>query len=293
MQLDSFFKTLTDNRLIFMTTLIVVVILAYQLSLLVWQIVPLPGDGEMVWIEQPASNKNMTKGLSVREKTTQISRNFLFGKVINESVVAAPAKVVDAPESSLNYKLRGIYYSVDKSLASVIVQKNSKSTNFYRLGDEIDHKIYIDQINPDHILISRQGQLEKLMLEKPRTNLKAVPGSARNRNLNRADSSSVKVLQSYKRRYADNPLALAKRFQAIPVSENGKNIGYKLKALRGERLLKKLNLQKDDVFVAVNGIGLDKPFQALDALKSLTTAKNVSLTVLRNGNRETMDFNLQ
>ena len=88
-------------------------------------------------------------------------------------------------------------------------------------------------------------------------------------------------------------MALAKRFQAIPVSENGQNIGYKLKALRGERLLQKLNLQKDDVFLEINGIGLNKPFQALDALKSLTTAESVALTILRNGNRETLDFNLQ
>ncbi len=88
-------------------------------------------------------------------------------------------------------------------------------------------------------------------------------------------------------------MAVAKRFQAIPVEEDGRNIGYKLKALRGESLLKKLELQPDDVFVEINGIGLDKPFQALDALKSLTTAENVSLTVLRNGNRETLDFNLQ
>jgi len=108
-----------------------------------------------------------------------------------------------------------------------------------------------------------------------------------------SSSSASRVLQSYKRRYADHPLALAKRFQAIPVSENGRNIGYKLKALRGERLLKKLNLQRDDVFVAVNGIGLDKPFQALDALKSLTTAENVTLTIIRNGNRETLEFNLK
>ena len=87
-------------------------------------------------------------------------------------------------------------------------------------------------------------------------------------------------------------MALAKRFQAIPVQENGKNIGYKLRALRGEQLLRKLNLQQDDVFVEINGIGLDKPFQALDALKSLTTAKSVALTVMRNGNRETIDFSL-
>ncbi|MCK5662289.1 MAG: type II secretion system protein GspC [Thiotrichaceae bacterium] len=292
MQLDSIFKTLTDNRLIFATTLIVVVIFAYQLSLLIWQVIPLPDAGERVWVEQSTTDKAAVHSLSTREKTNQIARNYLFGKEIQEKK-AAPVEVVDAPESSLNYKLRGIYYSTDKSLASVIVQKNAKNTYFYRLGDEIDNKIFIDQINPDHILISRQGRIEKLVLEKPRTNLKASSRSSRIASLNRSSPSSVKVLQSYKRRYADNPLALAKRFQAIPVSENGKNIGYKLKALRGERLLKKLNLQKDDVFVAVNGIGLDKPFQALDALKSLTTAKNVSLTIIRNGNRETMDFNLQ
>lgn len=293
MYLDSYFKILTDNRLIFVISLMVVVILAYQLSLLVWKVIPLPGDGYTAWQDEPIEAKIEVQSLSARQKTNQIASSHLFGRVIKESVKQAPVKVQDAPESSLNYKLRGIYYSVDKALASVIVQKNSKDTNFYRLGDEIDHKIFIDQINQDHILISRQGRLEKLLLEKPKMDLKRGSRQTANVNLNRSSRASAKVLQSYKRRYADNPLALAKRFQAIPVSENGKNIGYKLKALRGERLLQKLNLQSDDVFVAVNGIGLDKPFQALDALKSLTTADNVSLTVIRNGNRETMDFNLK
>ena len=62
--------------------------------------------------------------------------------------------------------------------------------------------------------------------------------------------------------------------------------------MRGERLLQQLKLRPDDVFLAVNGIGLDKPFQALDALKSLTTAEDVSLTVLRDGMRQTFDFTL-
>ena len=75
--------------------------------------------------------------------------------------------------------------------------------------------------------------------------------------------------------------------------ENGENIGYKLQALRGERLLQRLNIQEDDVFLEINGIGLNKPFEALDALKSLTTSEQVSVTLLRNGNRETLNFNLQ
>jgi len=290
---DSFIKILTDNRLILMVTIFVTMMLAYQLSLLIWQIIPQPDNATFELIEESASTQTVKQGLSVTQKTRQIASRNLFGKTVSNKVEATPAQIQDAPESSLNYKLRGIYYSVDKALASVILQKNSKDSKFYRLGDEIDLKIYIEQIHQDHILISRQGRLEKLVLEKPKANLKQSSRLTANTRYNRPTTASAKVLQSYKRRYADNPMALAKRFQAIPVSENGRNIGYKLKALRGERLLKKLNLQPDDVFVAVNGIGLDKPFQALDALKSLTTAKNVSLTVIRNGNRETLDFNLQ
>ena len=87
-------------------------------------------------------------------------------------------------------------------------------------------------------------------------------------------------------------MALATRFQAIPVQQDGQNIGFKLKSLRGESLLKKLDLEDDDVFTAVNGVSLGSPFEALDALKSLTTADSISVTILRNGSEQTLDFRL-
>lgn len=286
---DSWMKLLFDPRLIFAVTLVLVILLAYQLSILVWQVIPQPA----LAFNNSSTDRNIVakveKRLTTREKVNEISAQHLFGRADKEKPVQV--KVQDAPKSSLNYKIRGIYYSTDNALASVILQKNANTTNYYHLGDEIDQSIYISQIEPDYVLISRRGKLEKLILEKPEAKLSAKTAARLNANL--PVSSSAKVLKSYRRRYENNPMALAKRFQALPVQENGKNIGYKLKALRGESLLRKLNLQPDDVFVEINGIGLDKPFQALDALKSLTTADSVSLTVLRNGNKETMDFNLK
>lgn len=287
---DTIIKYLNDRRLIFSVTLLLTALLAYQLSILLWQVIPEPEMPRVNTSQLMVSNSQQSQTmLSARQKMDEIANSHLFGKVQQKQI--SVVEVQDAPESNLNYKVRGIYYSKDQSLASAILQKDSKTTKFYRLGDEVDSNIFIQQIQPDHILISRQGRLEKLILEKPKPGLSARSSRPVNNNL--AVSSSAKVLKSYRRRYENNPMALAKRFQAIPVEENGRNIGYKLKALRGERLLQKLNLQKDDVFVEINGIGLDKPFQALDALKSLTTADNVSLTVLRNGNRETLDFNLK
>ena len=287
---DTIIKYLNDRRLIFSVTLLLTALLAYQLSILIWQMIPQPNMPETSFGTSIISKaKTDQTTLSANQKVDDIARKNLFG--IAQKGQVAVEQVKDAPKSSLKYKLRGIYYSEDQSLASVILEKDARTIKFYRLGDEIDSRIYIEQIHPNHILISRVGKLEKLVLEKPKANLSAKLDSRAASSLPVSDTT--KVLQSYKRRYSNNPLALAKRFQAIPVSENGRNIGYKLKALRGERLLQKLDIQDDDVFLEINGIGLDKPFQALDALKSLTTANNVSVTVLRNGNRETLNYNLQ
>jgi len=269
-----------------------VLLLAWQLSLLVWKLVPelpLPA-GQSLEPGETASQPSSTAA-ELDQKITRITAAALFGQVVDRSQ-PKPEPVREAPKSTLNYKLRGIYYSEDKALASAILQKGSGKSQFYRLGDEIDNGIYIDRILPDYILISRNGRLEKLELEKPKARKGPSRTAASRSPALPAPANATRVLQSYKRRYADNPLALAKRFQAIPVNRDGRNVGYKLKALRGERLLQKLGLREDDVFVEINGIGLDKPFQALDALKSLSTAENVSITVLRNGNRETLDFSL-
>ncbi len=294
LNLNGFLRFLDDRRLILGIGMLLVLALSWQLSLLLWQLVPappLPSAGAITTPRQATANTAASTPQGLDQKVARIAAANLFGK-LQDKARPRPEPVKDAPRSTLNYKLRGIYYSEDKALASAIVQKGSGKSRFYRLGDEIDAGIYIDRILPDHILIARNGRLEKLMLEKPKTR----PGSGRqvaSRSLAVPVAANAnRVLKSYKRRYANNPLALAKRFQAIPVNENGRNIGYKLKALRGERLLQKLGLREDDVFVEINGIGLDKPFQALDALKSLSTAEDVSLTVLRNGQRQTFNFSL-
>jgi len=292
LNLNAFHSFLDDRRLIFGIGLLLVLALSWQLSGLVWLLAPtpeLPSVSEVM--PGPKRDQPTAAAQGLDQKLAQINAANLFGK-LQPTGRSKPEPVKEAPKSTLNYKLRGIYYSEDKALASAIVQKGAGKSSFYRLGDEIDSGIYIDRILPDHILISRNGRLEKLVLEKP----KAKPGNGRNQASRSlavpAAANASRVLKSYKRRYADNPLALAKRFQAIPVTENGRNVGYKLKALRGERLLQRLGLREDDVFVEINGIGLDKPFQALDALKSLSTAEDVSITVLRNGNRQTLDFSL-
>lgn len=284
----SFFKLLMDARTRVVAYLVVLVFLAYQSSILFWQLYPEPKltqnqvSTSVIRMEQTGMQRP-----GRLEQAEKISRAYLFGQPAVKEVVAEV--VEEAPETKLNYKLRGIYFSEEPTLASAIVELRPNQSLYFNIGDELAENISVSAIARDHILINRYGKIERLNLEKPTV-------SASNEALRSRAAinpiASTNLLRSYKKRYVSNPLALAKRFQAIPVQQNGRNIGFRLKALRGESLLRKLNFNENDIFTKINGISLDKPFQALDALKSLTTASSISVTILRNGNEETMEFNL-
>jgi general secretion pathway protein C len=284
---DLIFKILGDRWFRGVVLLLVLAALAHQVSLVVWQFMPAP---QLASSLPPTSVISAVEagggGTNYRQQAVSIGHAFLFGK---PAVAQKQVQVVEeAPETQLNYKLRGVYFSPDDRLSSAIVETRPNDSQHYLLGQELADKITLARIEQDHILIDRYGKLERLNLQKP-----AVPGrQAGTVARGGASANQTALLRSYKKRYVSNPMALATRFQAIPVQQDGNNIGFKLKALRGESLLKKLKFKPDDVFTAVNGVSLKKPFEALDALKSLTTAKKVSVTFMRNGSEQTLDFEI-
>jgi type II secretion system protein C len=284
---DLIFRILGDRWLKLAVSLLVLAALAHQVSLVVWQLVPLPqaAMGQQIMPAARSSDATDTTA-NFQQQANAISRAFLFGKAEVEQ--KAVAVVEEAPKTQLNYKLRGIYFSPDKRLSSAIVETRPNDSQHYLLDQELADKIILAGIERDHILISRYGKLERLNLEQtdPLTNKSASRGTGA------GSAKQSALLRSYKKRYTSNPMALATRFQAIPVQQNGKNIGFKLKPLRGESLLKKLSFEPDDVFTAVNGVALKNPFEALDALKSLATASSISVTFMRNGSEQTQDFRI-
>ncbi len=284
----SLIKLLMDSRTRLAVLLAVLVLMAHQLAILFWQIYPQPEISATTAVRTSTQSGHSNDSQRSRiEQANAIASAHLFGQKVVEQIVTEV--VEQAPETKLNYKLRGIYFSVELALSSAIVEVKPNKSQHYYIDDELAENITVSSIARDHILINRYGKIERLNLQKPAV---SVSGKAvASRGLSNP-AASTRLLQSYKKRYVSNPLALAKRFQAIPVQENGRNIGFRLKALRGESLLRKLEFNENDVFTKINGISLDKPFQALDALKSLTTANSVSVTIMRNGSEQTMDFRL-
>lgn len=282
-------RILSDRWLRALVLLLLLAMLAHQSSLLFWHFYqPSISANQLSPNTIVRTDNSDSRAVNYQQQAFAIGKAFLFGKPVVETVVVQV--VEEAPETQLNYKLRGLYYSTDPTLASAIIEVKPNKSQFYVLHAELAEKITLSAINQDHVIINRYGKLERLNLQKNvAAKGKSAISSVSSRNTNPTQSA---ILRSYKKRYSNNPMALATRFQAIPVQQNGRNIGFKLKALRGESLLKKLEFEANDVFIAVNGVGLDNPFEAVDALKSLSTSSSVSVRFLRNGSEQSKDFKL-
>ena len=269
--------------------LLVLAALAHQVSLIVWQLIPAeeqPGVLPVAGVVQNSAQASGNSSANYQQQATAIGRAYLFGRA--EVEATSQPVVEDAPETQLNYKLRGTYFSPAERLSVAIIEVKPNQSRHYIVDEELDNNITLTRIEEDYVLLNRYGKIERLNLEKRG----GGAGQAISATDARADTRQTALLRSYKRRYTSNPMALATRFQAIPVQQDGKNIGFKLKALRGEKLLERLDFEPDDVFTAVNGVSLQNPFEALDALKSLTTADRVTVTFMRNGAEQTLDFQI-
>ena len=264
--------------------------LSYQLASVIWRNVDMSAQATVSMPLKVQHNNSKQTQLSHAQLVRSILKNKPFGEIQVQTVDAVKEETISAPETKLNYKLRGVYFSENESLSSAIIEIKNNNVESYAIKDEIENGITIHAIELKRIVLDRYGKYETLSLEeikfdKASKALSVVSNSTSNPSQNL-------VLKRYRKRFVNNPMALARKFRSTPVTENGKTIGFKLKAVGGETLLKQLNISERAIFTSINGVGLDKPFQALDALKSLQTAKSVSVTYLLDGVEQARDFNL-
>ena len=129
-----------DARIKLTVMLLVLLLLAYQLSITFWRFFPEPD------LFNQSNIINQSQGRSVEQdqqsylaKAEAIGRTYLFGKA---EASAAPVQVAEeAPETKLNYKLRGIYFSEESTLSSAMVEIQSSKSLYLKIDYELADKI--------------------------------------------------------------------------------------------------------------------------------------------------------
>ncbi len=230
---------------------------------------------------------NQTPVFTPTLNISSLLKTHLFGS--HNIVKKAP--LVPAPETRLNLKLHGIYYSSDpqKSFA-MIAAANGKSAS-YHIGKSLPGGALIQEIYPRKVILLRNGRHETLRLVGAKNDKRnRVVQNHEAKNNQTATDTPGKLLGDYQRKLRTNPQSLMKLMRISPEYQGGRLVGYRLKPGKDANLLSRFNLQSGDILTTINGVKLDSPLKGLGIIQQLGTANQINLEVLRNGRVVSLSF---
>ncbi|MCK4708717.1 MAG: type II secretion system protein GspC, partial [Gammaproteobacteria bacterium] len=179
--------------------------------------------------------------------------------------------------------------------SSVIISSGKRGKELtYGVGDSVPGNATIEEIHAVHVVLMRNGRLEILKLpEKSVGGLQSGSVANSSSGLN-TNQSPDRILGDIRRNIMKNPTSFGEYAIPVPVSKNGKLQGYRLRPQKkGRELFKQFGLQRNDIVTRINGVNLNDPVQGIAALRKLSNANNIDLTVLRNGVETPLQFNIR
>lgn len=271
--LPPFARILAGTRLPALVDLTLIAAIVWLLAGLTWQLVPTPQAGSAP--VQKTGSQNVT-ATPKRDYASAIVKHNLFGVAAIETP-SATQPVADAPDTQLNLELRGVLAYDPEASALAIISEGRGDERVYAIGDELPGSATLEEVLADHVILKRNGRLEKLRLPEDSTPISVAASTGKG-----ADVSQLTARQ-LRDNIVKDPMQFARKVRTIPHKENGKLVGYKLRARDYEAVLAQYGLQPNDIVTAVNGTALNNPKTSLRALRSLATASEINATILRNG----------
>ena len=266
--------------------LALVLVIGWQLAAIGWALVPGPSAGDTVRIPAGAG-ASVSAGPGTDISASRIAEVHLFGEATEEpdeeaAAAVAPEELENLPETRQNLTLKGIIAATDPDLSAAIIEDASKDEGTYQIGDAIVAGASLHAVYVDRVVLNENGTLTNLVLPAEYA-VVAAPVRRQTRTTRRDPRANS--IQSV---VAQNVSRLADVIRPTPYFVNGQQQGYRVYPGRDRRQFAALGLRPGDLIKQIDGQSLTDPQQAMKIFQSLGSADQVSVTVERDGQPQSL-----
>ena len=301
-----------DSRLPIIAAVIAILLLTHSLARLTWNLVPTPEFDQQDTLspQQRPSAQRVKRDQPLAQKIGGFN---LFGKFEPKKVEATPVTPKVVPETKLNLKLRGVFASPDKNQARAIIADARGDEDSYRIGGELPGGAILNEIYADRVILEHNGRLETLKLpvdeeggsgvgrQISRQSSAPSPSQAGGRGINSSNISQIsasttdnsQLLGKYRDALMSDPNSVMGLVNVRPYSKDGQLIGYRIRPGRDRSLLRRFGLRSGDIVTSVNGVPMNNPVKALEVLRDLSSATQLTVDIQRNGTPQSFTFQIQ
>ena len=195
-----------------------------------------------------------------------------------------------AAESS-SYRLIGTVEG--ESFAGAVLEDGTGQT-FYRIHQKLPDGSMIVKVMRDKVTLRKpEGQTVDLVVADD-TRIIAVPKPGANGDgVKRVSEGKWMVDQREMLASTENMNQILTQARALPYSEQGKTVGFRISEIVPGSIYEKIGLQNGDVIQRVNAQEVDDPAKFFQLYQGLKTERNISIDLLRGGQRQTLNYEIR
>lgn len=213
-----------------------------------------------------------------------------FRELAALSVFGTPARenrVVNAPETSLSWTLKGVFTNPDPSRSAAILAPQGQPEKLYRVGASLPGSVTLQEVFADRVILDRGGRLETLRLKRH-----DAPASAGRRSAPALPAAAQAEPRVDRDAWVNDPQRFLDVISANPVMEDGVLYGLEVSPARNAREFEAAGLVSGDVITEVNGRPVAEISDYRDLLTELADASSVSVSLERNGEPMNITINM-
>lgn len=214
------------------------------------------------------------------------------------------------------YVLIGTIVSSSPASRRAILWANGmKEPKAFREKEEVEPGAFLSSVERDKVWLTRGGEREMLELlpvgSKARASLSppaaasrsAPPGAPQPAGTSLPPAGDIRVERLADNRYAIDEAGVTQlttninqymtQVRLIPFFEGNKSAGYRIAAIRPGTTFEQLGFQGGDVLQQVNGLDVSSPEKLYTIFQNLKDEKKVSVNILRQGQKNTLTYEIR
>jgi general secretion pathway protein C len=266
-------------------SLLLVVVIAWQLAKIIWILVPAPATGDAV--EAPVGVSLATAGGGPAADVQAIADKHMFGQA---DAVAAPVPTPEIDDNLsdtrlTNLVLKGTIASDVPEFSVAVIADGTAEQRVYAIGDSVGSGATLHAVYRDRVVLNENGALTNLRLP---VDFPAAAATTVRRTTTTRQTATDDDASSLQNVLTQNLTQLSDVIRPTPYLVNGEQAGYRVYPGRNRQQFAALGLRPGDLIKDIDGQSLTDPTQAMQIFQSLGSTDQVTVTVERNGQPETI-----
>jgi general secretion pathway protein C len=249
-------------------------------------LIPAPATGDIILA--PTGMQAVSAPSGTTADVQAIAENHMFGEA-NAEAAPAPVAAVDDNLSDTqltNLVLKGTIASTIPEFSAAVIADRNAEQKVYVIGDTVTSGATLHAVYRERVVLNENGSLTNLRIPSDFPQGQAST-SRRNTTTTRqaADNENAQSIQSV---VSQNLASLSDVIRPTPYAVDGQQTGYRVYPGRNRQQFAALGLRPGDLIMDIDGQPLTDPAQAMQVFQSLGTAEQVTVTLERNGEQQTI-----